>query len=584
VILGRFVDARGKPIQTGKIEFEYQYQHVTMGRGAAVKIEALGDGGFKLKGAWDPAGLLPGVYRLCLYDTGSPPAMSGWTDPVYLEEGETVQGIETTALTAAAVNVRVIDEASGLPIPGASLKAMVRRNGRSTEFPSIETKADGDGRCRMEGIPIGGLRLKAAAPGYEDLEKEIVVIGDRDEEVTLTMSPQPPAPPETTTVLRLLVADSLGRPMAGARVVGYSHGLDVWPEEMLADGQGVATILVTIIEEGGPRSGAGNRRTRFQPERIQVDVEGKLEEWIDVTSDLLQTGSMAVTLWSAGVIEGLVLDHEGRPMRGIDVIARGERSFGKSLTSRDGTYSIGDLRPGIHEVEVASAKRPIPRSRREVAVEEGKAVRLDLKIANPAMSLFPVLVSVMFDDGTPIGNRDVYFIGAWPGEKREGRGIFPVTPLSWKDQFRTDPEGKAVLHFEEPVQLLWCGVTNVERDGEPYRLRRESSGPLVRVEAGEARLICERVPTCKDLMIRVVDASTGRPVAPYRFYYKAAHSGSGRICRSPDGEVHYRGVIGEVEVTVEAEGYEKASKKITVEDRGRHRLEFSIWRAPPGAR
>jgi RNA polymerase sigma-70 factor (ECF subfamily) len=583
-ILGRFVDARGEPLGTGGIEYKHEYRDA-VGRAHTwnkmAEYEALADGGFKVKGALDLAGLTPGTYRLRVLGTGPQPALSGWTDPIPLEEGETARGIEVVALAAVAVTGRVVDEASGLPIAGASVKGLYE--GESPPYPVLRTTSDGDGRFRLEGIPRGHLDLYASAEEYETYEGEVVVIGDRDEEVTLKMSPPPPAPPETRTDLRILVVDSAGRPLAGARVKGPFKGGKKWQVEARTDREGIAVFPVTF--QGG--TGAGKGPGRFQPKCVFVEAEGKRRDQIFFDAEILQAGSVTVTLRTPGTIEGAVFDHEGQPMGGIEVFALGKDASGRALTSKDGTYSIGGLGPGNHEVVVFSEKRPIPRSRREVAVEEGKTVRLDLNVADPATALFPVKVSLTFDDGTPIGHKSIGFRGAWAGDKPEGRKVFPVDFLKEDADFSVDAEGKAVLHFDEPVGLIRCQARYIERDGYPYRQREESDREIIRVEAGEARIVFDRMPTCEDLTIRVVDAGTGRPLAPYSYdldFVGASEDGEGGICRSPDGEVHCKAPAGEVKVRIEAEGYRDASRKITVEDRGRHRLEFALERAAPEAR
>lgn len=298
--------------------------------------------------------------------------------------------VEMTLRMRAATSVtgRVVT-ADGKPVGGAQVR--VRREGEGGGFnmeAMLATLPEGltlaDGTYLLDGVPSGAkLRVLAQRQGFVDggsapFDVPAQGVG-RAPEVVLRDGAH----------VRVRVDDSEGRPLKGARVraeVQRDDGVDDAFERMLEQQAGVHDH----------RTGAdGSVEIRLLPPgalSLRFTAEGHAPQVrrVKIAADAVGLPDVAVRLAPGFVIQGRVLDAEGRPVRGATVHARNAPdaapaaregaaaeeadAMGEALsewdgsrfarTDADGSFRLADLLPRGYRLHVSadglrSAVRPV---------------------------------------------------------------------------------------------------------------------------------------------------------------------------------------------------------------------------------
>jgi len=206
-------------------------------------------------GAFSLSSLVPGEYtvKVASLPEGREGIAAAPFNVTAAEDGPAA--LTVTLEPLAALSVRIVDEVSGKPVPGARI--LVRR--RDAEGAAGETRqifADEAGVAAAE-LPAGDYLIgDVSAAGYSgrNLQRLVVLAGGADEEIQVELEP-----PET---IRGVILDPDGNPVPGAWVEvgpgGFHPGLKTdaegrfeagWSAE--AGGRGGAPFVVARAPERG---------------------------------------------------------------------------------------------------------------------------------------------------------------------------------------------------------------------------------------------------------------------------------------------------------------------------------------------
>lgn len=162
-------------------------------------------------GQYSIDGLPPGTYVLSIREQGVFRAEGDRS--VRVEGGRTVEGPMFRAETGTAVSGRVLD-AEGRPAPGANVYLSLT----ASATPDQSIRAGADGRFELTGIPVGStVRVWANHLGHASVAlgpERLTATGLQGLTFTLNLA--------ASGLIAGHVVDSLGHPVAGARVLLYS--------------------------------------------------------------------------------------------------------------------------------------------------------------------------------------------------------------------------------------------------------------------------------------------------------------------------------------------------------------------------
>jgi hypothetical protein len=195
-----------------------------------------------------------------------------------------------TGAPVRAVRGRVLRGAEGeVPVPGAAVEVFPATGGSCVAFlpPLAAVATEPDGTFSFEGVPVTGLRLRAAAPGCASA---VVLAKSEDSEVVVRLLPG------TFLAGRVFDADTKAA-LPGARVsVGDAAGAVCGPEGAFRiEGAPRGRVLVAASAPGYARRSDG------------LD----LPEWGRTGHDIL--------LRAGGSVAGVVLGVDGKPAPGAVV-------------------------------------------------------------------------------------------------------------------------------------------------------------------------------------------------------------------------------------------------------------------------
>ena len=472
-LAGRVIDHRGQAVPNGEIFVLSQpaspneMERALKGRKPAATAAA--DGRFSIEDLAQGApvhvavrapGYLVGQLRAVRPPTGKPVV-------IRLEPEAALQG-------------RVVDEA-GDPVPGARIDLqwqafLPEEPDRPVGEPILRnTRADGEGRFELRGLPAGAARVSATAPAFVPLEGVKVDL------------PRPSTAGELRLVLErgaLLqgrVTTAAGEPVPAVRV-GVSGSSAATNDDGLywLEGADLGRQEVIFLHPSYGRLA--------KPYEIQPGVNV-----LDVT-------------FEPGVeVAGRVVDETGKPVPGATVELAPENHFEprqyRDVTGEDGRFRLSPVLAGKYRLKagadgftdtehpgtLAVAGEPV--SNLEVTIEKG-AVLSGKILGLPAEDLPQVEVESRGDNGQTMA--------AWT----DGRGRYEIRPLApgdwtvtarlWDDQRqartriairRSDRELTRDLEFEKRLVL----TVQVLYDEEPL--------PDAWVSLRGQRITAERIAT-----------------------------------------------------------------------------------------
>jgi hypothetical protein len=307
--------------------------------------------------------------------------------------------------------------------------------------------------------------------------------------------------------------------------------------------------------------------------------EGFRSETVRVNRAVLRRGHINLTLKKeavdntlsasqTGAITGRVVDPDGKPLQSVKVL--GGRGIWAGTDAR-GEYRIAKVIPGEYELRLSSRFVLVPSLLQKVVVEADTETRADFFV--PDLRPYRVRITAKDEHGVPLANAKILVLEGYLGSGADRR---EVGLMEYSDDIapRTGPDGSAYVFFREPnVEAVQVSV-KLRFDHERYWGISSREG--VPVVSGEAVVVCSRIPMCKKLVIRVVDAETGLPLSEYKYKYKYKSESHGGICRTANGEVHSQLDTGKITASIEKAGYLPAQKAITVEEGAVHKVEFLL--------
>ncbi len=364
-------------------------------RTAAVGAAAGPDGVARLPG------LAPGEWTFLVEAPGHAAAV---LEARVGEDGDVAPDL--VLLPAAALEGRVLDEATGEPLPGAEVQALplFRRAFIGDERFAARAVAGPDGSFRLEGVPATTLLLAARRRGAGGWSGAVVVEAAIGVPVVVAVGADIPVDLD-------VVEEGTGRPLPGVPVLLRSGGVDTAGgtsrEEVLLSGPGGR------IPDGALLSGTRDAV-------VAAPLAGGA--WAPAATPLLHVGAFRpglrfplpqagftperlrarLSLVPSGTLEGTLRDAGGRPRGGAALEAVGlmraappfpamPSVLATTWTRADGRWRFPGLPPGPVLVRVARTGNPAEAMALlesggpgTAVVKSGKRAVLDLSAPAPA--------------------------------------------------------------------------------------------------------------------------------------------------------------------------------------------------------
>ena len=342
---------------------------VTLQRGARIAGEVVDEGGLPVAGAQvhlSPAGDSPGTVwdrtasnRVGSFEFVDRPAGSyqlrAHADGfVGTESGRLETPLEAPVMLVmrrgATLGGRVLDEKSN-PIAGAQVSSYQK----SDVFYLSKATSGKDGRFELGGLTLAEHRLFFKAPGFRPQSREVQLSPDVDVEPLAVVLEQ------------------------GATVSGQVS----WP-----DGRPVSGVSVRLLVLDGSHEAAGytDSNGQFELGGVPIGPAAVRLSWTQIREKVeVRLGPNRVSFTLAGVeVSGRVRDAAGRPVPSARVTLRPSMLGGWlaiALSDEDGRFTLADIVPGDHRLEVQHPEYAAYRSmsRFEVAAKpiDGLEVRLN---------------------------------------------------------------------------------------------------------------------------------------------------------------------------------------------------------------
>lgn len=236
---------------------------------------------------------------------------------------------------AGAVTGRVAD-ARGTPIAGAEVWAVAAREKVGS------TRTDADGRFRIADLKEDkDVAIWADAAGFARERRDgLHVFAGRDRDIgTLTLLPG--------TRLAGRVVDARGRPVAGAsvdlkdyrHVLGHTISSEQTEWTFSADAEG--RFATGPLPAGLPQ--------------IRVAAPGKVRTFLSKKAEpgVAEADLGAIVLADEVLVRGVVVDGDGRPAAGVEVVADYDHE-NPARTGDDGRFVLHGLGPDAKQVRVQS--------------------------------------------------------------------------------------------------------------------------------------------------------------------------------------------------------------------------------------
>jgi protocatechuate 3,4-dioxygenase beta subunit len=348
----------------------------------------------------------PGQYRVAARGEGTTRAFSA---PITIAEGANVDGVFVEVERGAVLSGRVVDAATGAPVPDAEVVCFqpsepanaplaappgrrVRMTSRIGALPRLafdpfrrnagRAKCDAEGRFRIEHLSAGGYVLDASHADYATARTEEIEVAAAEvkdgAEVRLGRG----------GTVEGLVTGIDGKPRAGDRVDVESRSVEGVTRSALCDangwyriehvpaGEAIATrseneatprgphlVLRTIVSGGESEQERGKRIVVEEGETLRVDFSQMEKPYVEgfVTC---ADGAVAGALVSASPAAG---------PGALPLVFGAEK---EATTGADGSFRLSDLDPGDWRVSVRHPQGLVPTTA-TVVLEPGSPARQD---------------------------------------------------------------------------------------------------------------------------------------------------------------------------------------------------------------
>jgi len=387
------------------------------------------------------------------------------------------------ATNGPAFRVRVVDDASGAPVP----KAVVEISAAGAQDPvRAITGSDESGTAAFEDIAAGPAALKVKAPGFARSRLE----GGQDAfERAGTAHP-----------LRI-DGDALARGVT----VRLARGAEVLGRVVGPDGELVVASVCAVDETGAvAEEGHSDERGVFRLDRLDLAPGARIrvraaangfapgEVEARATSvgaaDGLEGAEVVVRLGRAAVIAGRVTDPSGAPVAGARISVRQggwmvRSSEDEPTTAADGTFEFPGIEPGTVEVFVRAKGHAA--WRREVEARAGDAPTavdaaleadrtISLRLVDPRGAPVDIVAFViaMTDTEDALAVSATFERGRATLEGLEARA-YRLLVMAGENQERS-MEIARVLPSEETVDVVVPDVLRVRLRITPVEFERET--------------------------------------------------------------------------------------------------------------
>ncbi|HVS13076.1 MAG TPA: carboxypeptidase regulatory-like domain-containing protein [Thermoanaerobaculia bacterium] len=412
-------------------------------------------------------------------------------------------------LHASATVTGSVRAAAGASIAGAYV-AIFPDAPVSPTPDDLMTHTDRDGRYRITGVPAGRHRVVARAVERAEIEPvTFEAVAGEEHRVDFRV------PPSARVAGR--VSDAAGAPVPGARVVAAGRlGRTDELGEFVLEHVRLGEHLVEVEQPGGRRT------TRW------VTVDG--DAWVELE------------LGAGGAVQGSVVDLEGRPVAGAEVVLRGIDGAGSysARSDEDGAFVVEPVEPGGYRAAAGGPALLAAGGAVELAVREDEVVATVLRVRRAPAALSGRVLGIPAggdlqhdrESGAPLLNAGVIVTGdggsRWAPVRIDGSyRVEGLAPGSWRVE--------AVY-----PSTFWSGRANPER--------RTGSVEIV-IEEGEREVTADlelEEPEARD-GVRLTGRLTIDGVAPAKTYLLLT-SASGLVASpAPDG-------VGELDAEVASPG------------------------------
>ena len=306
-------------------------------------------------------------------------------------------------------------------VPARSTKLIVRKGGATVAEVAIHVVR---GRPTVADIQLG--KIRPAAPqlqGTRVLPSSVVVNGEG----------------RNTGTIRGVIQDAKGQPVPRALV-------DVRGLAMArTDSQGRFSFSKVPAGLQQLTVRASDSESRSEQVRVKSNETTESRIQLDLASRIPRLGERLITPGAGRVLRGTVTDNQNRPVPGAKISAVSTTGSGGAVsvhTRADGSFELGDLKPGSYQVLVD--KVGLAAASQSVSLRGGSAPPLDFRLKKDATSPFrpgveealarnlgEVRGQVRAKNGAPIPN-------AWVELKGTGK-TSPASPQ------RTNARGEYVL-------------------------------------------------------------------------------------------------------------------------------------------
>ena len=207
----------------------------------------------------------------------------------------------TAQLEPGAELYGVVQDEDGTPLPDVNIfPFLVEHHAAALDH----SRTDSEGKYRLECLPIAGLRLSLLKEGYLDALRDVTITappgGEQELNLTLTRRPEGGS-------VRGVVVDAEGKPVEGASLTYLGPGFSLNARETTADALGHYR-LDDVFEMSGSHS-------------LLVRANGFAPQQLEFTPGTRQDpAELNVTLQAGHRVRGRVIDEQGQPLPGVQVV------------------------------------------------------------------------------------------------------------------------------------------------------------------------------------------------------------------------------------------------------------------------
>lgn len=372
---------------------------------------------------------------------GRAPRRSDGTDYVSLPPERPRDTAFLQLWDAAAIRALVVDAGSGAPVPGAQVCAAYDDSRVFGFDAQAEAVTDAAGRCELPGVPLGEIKVRAAAVGYVLATETVRLAADSELKLSLARGPGMELVVTTTGL------DQEGLASARVGVIAYHSGsAQVLPSHLLSgslDGEG--RWRATGLPDHEFHVGIHADGWSFQPRerRIKPGSQDRVAGF-----EALRDGAV--------VIGGLLKHRDGRPLPGESIVCRAANGGRRSIarTGADGAFSMNSpLAPGEGCVLYLTGsghvldqpKDPADFNSMDMRARHQHRTVIDTgaRIELVAVDECRVLGRVVIDGGRPVPHAEVTLEHAHPNHSPKWM------TFAWTT---ADPQGNYVFEGLHPVE------------------------------------------------------------------------------------------------------------------------------------